>query len=678
MKRVRPTQPRALYSAFSRRHVACALLCVVSCIFVSFNHQTFVGLTALLAAFPPCLGYDEPAEPTQPLLSGSVCRVRDSLDFLDPVPRAKVTLLKRLAIAKDEFSVGPTCHINNGDEENVPLFAGQFHKTLPHDKFGQVDEDAYKKLQECIFTSDINVCDDVPSGAKKNGAKLTNPLGGTAHQVAGADSDNIFIPTPDSLLSERLAAQQSEVYWMALARDIPFGEFATNDLIRLAAENLQGLPAFKGLNIPRSKGGKIDPVTDLFRTTWPGVTTGPVVSQFMLSDFLIDSINVTPKADPLTPFTDYMTSFQPWLDVQNGASDVDTTFDSENPRFIRNGRDLATISFRDLLYTEAFRAALILFTQGALGGSIGPYEEAERQQGFATFGAPHILTAMGSASSSTRHAWYQKWQVHRMLRPEAYGGLVHNTLMKNVITPLPDSILRNTELLNRVEVHNQKMNGDGEKTFLLPMASAQGSPTHPAYPSGHAINVGAYITSLKAFLGFEAGQRCFPDPVVSNNEGTERIPYVPSGREIVGECINDKGKKVDGLTYEGELNKVSANVLIGRSHLGVHWRMDGVYGALVGEVSAVRRLQQELPGLAEARPNDDLKRKEIPPATYNFRLYSGKMLELYGANLYKLDGKLCEGAFTGDDFCDEVQEDDYESFEHIVEDLAKFSLHTEL
>ena len=38
----------------------------------------------------------------------------------------------------------------------------------------------------------------------------------------------------------------------------------------------------------------------------------------------------------------------------------------------------------------------------------------------------------------------QQWQVHRMLRPEAYGGLVHNTLMKNVITPLPDSILRNT------------------------------------------------------------------------------------------------------------------------------------------------------------------------------------------------------------------------------------------
>nr|CAD37191.1 vanadium-dependent bromoperoxidase 1 [Laminaria digitata] len=636
-----------------------------------------LGLTALLAAFAPCLGYEEPPEPTQPLLSGNVCRVRDSLDFLDPVPRAKVTLLKRLAIAKDEISVGPTCHINNGDEENVPLFAGQYHKTLPHDKFGQVDEDAYKKLLECVFTSDINECEKVPSGAgRRGGAKLTNPLGGTAHQVTGADSDNVFITTPDSLLSERLAAQQAEVYWMALLRDIPFGEFAKNDYVRLAAENLQGLPAFKGLNIPRSEGGKIDPVTDLFRTTWPGVTTGPVVSQFMLSDFLIDSIKVTPKADPLTPGVDYMTAFQPWLDVQNGASKLETTFDEENPRFIRNGRDLATIALRDQLYTEAFRAALILFTEGALGGEVGPYAEAERQQGFATFGEPHILTAMASASSVTRHAWYAKWQVHRMLRPEAYGALVHNTLMRDVITPLPDSILRNTELLNRVEVHNQRMNPDGEKTFLLPMAAAQGSPTHPAYPSGHAINNGAYITALKAFLGYEAGQKCFPNPVVSNDEGTKRIKYKPSGREIVGECVNEKGKLVEGLTYEGELNKISANVLLGRSHIGVHWRMDGVYGALMGETSCVRRLQQELPGLPEAREVEGKKRRgDIPPATYKFRLYSGKILELYGRNLYKLDGKLCEGAFTGDDFCDPIDEDDYSSFDDIVEEHAQFSLH---
>lgn len=86
------------------------------------------------------------------------------------------------------------------------------------------------------------------------------------------------------------------------------------------AENLQKNPTFKGLNIPRSKGGKIDPVTDLFRTTWPGVTTGPVVSQFLLSNFMIDSIVVEPTAVPLVAKMDYMTSFDDWLDVQVGKT----------------------------------------------------------------------------------------------------------------------------------------------------------------------------------------------------------------------------------------------------------------------------------------------------------------------------------------------------------------------
>ena len=94
---------------------------------------------------------------------------------------------------------------------------------------------------------------------------------------------------------------------------------------------------------------------------------------------------------------------------QNGASKVETEFvDKDSPLFIRNGRDLASIAFKDLVYTEAFRAALVLVKNGVLGGSGGPYEKSERQVGFATFGEPHILTAMASGSSSTRHAWYAK------------------------------------------------------------------------------------------------------------------------------------------------------------------------------------------------------------------------------------------------------------------------------
>lgn len=68
-------------------------------------------------------------------------------------------------------------------------------------------------------------------------------------------------------------------------------------------------------------------------------------------------------------------------------------------------------------------------------------------------------------------------------------------------------------------------------------------------------------------------------------------------------------------------------------------------------------LFQELPNLSEARAKDSSSQSAygnnpIPPASYEFRLYSGKVLKLYAGDLYKLDGKLCKGAYTGDDFCD--------------------------
>ena len=57
---------------------------------------------------------------------------------LKPTERAKITFKRRIGIAVGELAVGPTCHLNNGDEASIPDFAGQFHKSLPHDQFGQV------------------------------------------------------------------------------------------------------------------------------------------------------------------------------------------------------------------------------------------------------------------------------------------------------------------------------------------------------------------------------------------------------------------------------------------------------------------------------------------------------------------------------------------------------------
>lgn len=48
----------------------------------------------------------------------------------------------------------------------------------------------------------------------------------------------------------------------------------------------------------------------------PPPYSGPVVSQLLLSDFVIDTINVAPKQTTLKPGMDYMTTVKDWLDVQ--------------------------------------------------------------------------------------------------------------------------------------------------------------------------------------------------------------------------------------------------------------------------------------------------------------------------------------------------------------------------
>lgn len=79
-------------------------------------------------------------------------------------------------------------------------------------------------------------------------------------------------------------------------------------------------------------------------------------------------------------------------------------------------------------------------------------------------------------------------------------------------------------------------------------------------------------------------------------------------------------------------------------------------GTITREIRRAKRppcvtVYQELPGLAEARAGERGS-DEIPAATYSFRLFNGKKIELYGGNLYRLGDQLCQGAFTGDDFCD--------------------------
>jgi hypothetical protein len=113
-------------------------------------------------------------------------------------------------------------------------------------------------------------------------------------------------------------------------------------------------------------------------------------------------------------------------------------------------------------------------------------------------------------------------------------------------------------------------------TALLPQAFPEGSPTHPAYGAGHATVAGACVTVLKAWFDESF---VIPNPLQANAAGTGLVPYVgvDAGRIMVG----------------GELNKVAANISLGRNAAGVHWRSDYTESIKLGEQIAIGILQEQ-------------------------------------------------------------------------------------
>ncbi len=66
-----------------------------------------------------------------------------------------------------------------------------------------------------------------------------------------------------------------------------------------------------------------------------------------------------------------------------------------------------------------------------------------------------------------------------------------------------------------------------------------------------------------------------PEPVEASPDGTVLLPY--------------KGHE---LTVGGELDKLAANVSLGRGFAGIHWRSDTAAGLLLGEEVAIRVLSE--------------------------------------------------------------------------------------
>jgi hypothetical protein len=118
-------------------------------------------------------------------------------------------------------------------------------------------------------------------------------------------------------------------------------------------------------------------------------------------------------------------------------------------------------------------------------------------------------------------------------------------------------------------------------TYFLSQAFPEGSPTHPAYPTGHGMVGGTCITMLKFFFD---GTFVIPNPVVPSDDGLSLQPYTGGGQ----------------LTVNGELNKLGHNISFGHGiHAGIHWRSDTDYSLILGEALAISILQDRAQGYNE-------------------------------------------------------------------------------
>ena len=104
-----------------------------------------------------------------------------------------------------------------------------------------------------------------------------------------------------------------------------------------------------------------------------------------------------------------------------------------------------------------------------------PYKsQITNQESFTSLGGPWIIDLVSQAGNlALAGTWYQKWLVHRRLRPEAYGGRVHFHMTGQRNYELHPDIL-NSAALNNVFTQNGN--------YFLSMVFTEGSPTHPAYP----------------------------------------------------------------------------------------------------------------------------------------------------------------------------------------------------
>ena len=473
--------------------------------------------------------------------------------------------LRTEVTAADTFTPSPL-ELDNGDEARYPDKSGTYTKGILQSGIGLVDLAAYQSFTDALASGQPADFEKIVLGGPRT---LNGPQGGLAFYLDCVDGSQLAVPPAPALASEAYAAELVELYWASLLRDVAFTDYPGNPTATDAATELSAMPAYAG---PRTSGGAVTPAL-LFRGVFPGEAVGPYVSQFLLTDTEFGSLPLTQTYTTNQPGINFMLDPNEFQDVQNGKS-TGMSLMPNAPLYLHDGRGLAAYTHDDVLYEAYFIASLVMNTLSVPFNPGNPYVGSTTQNGFATMGAPDIAATLAAvAGAAIKSVWYQKWWVHLRHRPESGGAIVH--LLKNGQGGTIQGHVSDTVLNSHAVATSHAANNN---SYFLSQAFPEGSPTHPAYPTGHGAVAGACITVLKFFFdgSFEipTAKLVMPTP-----DGTSTEAYVPP--------VGDPPLRVNG-----ELHKLASNISFGHGiHAGIHWRSDTLTSIQLGEAVALSYLR---------------------------------------------------------------------------------------
>lgn len=439
-------------------------------------------------------------------------------------------------------------------------YEGLYSKGLQHDPTTMLAQESdIKEIQLALETGKQSDFDDIKLvGARKQ----ASPQGSLSSELSGGDPEGFSMTSPSALSSRQSAAEMAEVYLKNIMRDKPFKEY--EDGSQEIQDALDVINAFGDDFKGPKESGAVTAKT-LFRGESPGCEVGGYVSQLFINEIGVGNFSYEPKGP--TKSGVYGNTKANYLEIQNGNVPVSQTIDSTK-KFIFNGRQMGSTVHVDLVFQHFYEAAAVLLNAGV---SVGSQVKVGSKEG--NFLGGPVLTTSGIGEVS-RHAlktaWVQKWRKHLRLRPEAMAARVVAEKAGDLPVGTVHADLMSSAVIGMVEAFNAANGGDN--AAFLPVQYAEGSPTHPAYPAGHATISGASATFLKIMFADGAWSTTGLSEVQGNSDGSAVEAY--------------SGSDAGQITIHGEINKLAHNIALGRDYAGVHYRSDSAL--LLGEKVAIQ------------------------------------------------------------------------------------------